>query len=144
MQHAAASKLTEQPSFYMVLCGGKEGTFKNGPNHCIYKPTQRAGGYGEGGDTELDVMFLDRNQYPNGASAEASGEKRKYWDIANVRNHPDHLVILHNNWIKGLADKVGRMVEQKLWYYARDEMVCRYETDSVFTYNWAKQYPETT
>lgn len=124
-----------------MLCGGKEGRFKHGTDACTFKAPPRDGGYGENGETELEVQFLDRNQYPNGATTELSGDKRKYWDIPDVRNHPDALVILHNNWITGVSSKVGRMVEQQMWFYARDEMVCRYEPDVRFDFNWIKQYP---
>ncbi len=35
--HAAVSDLTEQPSFYMILCGGREGENKVGTDKCIYR-----------------------------------------------------------------------------------------------------------
>mmetsp|Transcript_21205 Transcript_21205/g.55302 ORF Transcript_21205/g.55302 Transcript_21205/m.55302 type:complete len:734 (+) Transcript_21205:388-2589(+) len=142
VHHAANSRLTEQPSFYLVLCGGKDGKFKNGDDACIFKAPSRPGGYGETGETELVVQFLDRHHYPNGASAERSGRRRRYWDVSDIRGHSDKLVILHNNWIKGFASKVGRMVEHGLWYYARDDMVCRYEPDVRFQFHWASQYPD--
>lgn len=43
VHHAAISKFTEQPSFYMVLCGGREGTLRVGDNKCSWRPASAAG-----------------------------------------------------------------------------------------------------
>jgi len=34
--HAAGSEMTEQPSFYVILCGGKEGRNVVGKDKCIF------------------------------------------------------------------------------------------------------------
>jgi hypothetical protein len=88
VDHAANTSLTEQPSFYDVLCGVK-GEFKTGPDTC-----ER-----EGFETEL----LDRRIYPNGATL-------GFWNktAEQLRSeHPD-MAILHNNWLKGTPEKIAR------------------------------------
>nr|CAD1834424.1 unnamed protein product [Ananas comosus var. bracteatus] len=54
VKHASTSNLSEQPSFYDVLCG--EGGVNRVGNDQCYEPK-----------TSLTVFFLDRNFFPNGA-----------------------------------------------------------------------------
>ncbi|KAF6157474.1 hypothetical protein GIB67_004412 [Kingdonia uniflora] len=83
VKHASTSALSEQPSFYDVLCG-EGGVNRLGDDRC-FEP-----------ETNLTVQFLDRNLFPNGAY-------RNLWEKANVRAacEREGCIILHNNWING-------------------------------------------
>ena len=184
--HAAASPLTEQPSFYMVLCGGKEGNFKRGDSECLYPgpggvllqdvaaPTEgcvaqvnnchncssdgstctlcKNGAFlhqgnciaacpagatptGKGNfdrrcvvEPPLLVEYLSRDLYPAGAY-------NALWEDANVRNSAT-LVILHNNWIKGMQNKIQRLMDKRLWYYDREKRICSYAPEPTFVLDW--------
>eukprot|EP00041_Stephanoeca_diplocostata_P009918 m.156830 g.156830 ORF g.156830 m.156830 type:complete len:742 (+) comp17950_c0_seq8:272-2497(+) len=142
--HAASSRLTEQPSFYMVLCGGKEGRLKEGDNACIYRPPPYVGD-GEppfDPDSSLRVEFLDRHQFPNGATGTRANVSKLYWDLKAAKHHPDNLVVLHNNWIKGLGNKVRRLVEQDLWYFDREAEICMYDAAPRVAFTWAEAYKD--
>eukprot|EP00053_Salpingoeca_punica_P009097 m.81418 g.81418 ORF g.81418 m.81418 type:complete len:764 (-) comp14876_c0_seq3:854-3145(-) len=170
--HAATSKLTEQPSFYIILCGGKEGTNTAGPNKCIYTPdanhlnrankpmggddntanleeeplnggaaaaaaaaAAKAANANANGNSEMlvdpvEVEFLDRTLFPNGAVG-------GYWDAEDVLAAQPNLVILHNNWIRGLRSKVKRAIDHKLWFYSRDKEICDYSARPKFSLDWA-------
>ena len=125
--HAAASTLTEQPSFYMVLCGGKEGKFKKGDSQCLYP--------GPDGKSQNDrtppllVDYLSRDLYPAGAY-------KSLWDDEGIR-HNTELVILHNNWISGMKNKIQRLIDRRLWYYNREKLICSYDPDPTFVLDWA-------
>lgn len=54
MKHAETSGLSEQPSFYDILCG-KGGSNRVSNSTCV-EP-----------DTNVTVHFLDRDHFPNGA-----------------------------------------------------------------------------
>jgi hypothetical protein len=102
---AAKTSLSEQPSFYDVLCGEK-GEFRRGKNYC-----ER-----EGYQTEL----LDRMKYPNGATL-------NLWNLTGVeltRQYPD-VAILHNNWIKGLDEKIARQQERGWFFWLPEIDSCR-------------------
>jgi hypothetical protein len=47
----------------------------------------------DGSVGSLEVQFLDREQYANGAVG-------GYWEKADLQTSQPQLVILHNNWIK--------------------------------------------
>lgn len=101
-RHANVSNKSEQPSFYVVLCGAK-GEFRVGDTACV-EPA-----------TGLRTEFLPMRQYANGA----------FLNSTNVAD--TNLVILHNNWVKGLERKVARLRKRRLWFIAdADEMSCRY------------------
>jgi hypothetical protein len=117
-------------------------SFDSRVRRCVFRPPERPGGYGDTGETELKVQFLDRHKFPSGAVGTRKNTSRLYWDVPNVKRHEDELVILHDNWIKGFAPKVRRMVEQRLWYYNREEMVCIYEDDVHVEFTWGHQYVE--
>ena len=122
--HAAASTLTEQPSFYMVLCGGKEGKYKRGDSECLYP-----GPAGARQDAPpLLVEYLPRDLYPAGAY-------NALWEDADVR-HNRKLVILHNNWIKGMQNKIQRLIDRRLWYYDREKRICSYAPEPTFVLDW--------
>ncbi|GJM89049.1 hypothetical protein PR202_ga05645 [Eleusine coracana subsp. coracana] len=98
--------LSEQPSFYDVLCG-KDGTNRIGDNKCL-EP-----------NTNMTVVFLNRDLFPNGA----------YKDLWN--NHDVHSIckelgcfILHNNWINGRKKKLWRQMSSGLWDYDPISRLC--------------------
>eukprot|EP00043_Microstomoeca_roanoka_P014979 m.149237 g.149237 ORF g.149237 m.149237 type:complete len:754 (-) comp16155_c1_seq1:177-2438(-) len=130
--HAASSTMTEQPSFYIILCGGKEGANVVGDNKCHYRPPadMMESTVGGNDNTLLEVEFLDRTLYPN-------GNVGGYWDYPDVRKVNPDIVILHNNWIKGLRAKTQRLVERKLWFFDREKEICAYEPQPEFVFNWS-------
>jgi len=113
VEHARASRLTEQPSFYHVLCGGKEGARRVGNAGCVYHSTSNG---------TLAVAFLDRRLYPAGAFG-------AHWD--DPRPHTT-LVALHNNWITGIDNKMARLREHRLWFYNESIEVCSYAARPAF------------
>jgi beta-arabinofuranosyltransferase len=105
-EHAKRSNESEQPSFYIVLCGDK-GQYRVGDHACL-EPT-----------TGLTTKFLPLDKYPNGAY-------NSYWNDTNLGKRRD-LVILHNNWITGLDNKIARMQQHGFWYIGdAEEMSCRH------------------
>jgi len=126
VQHAAETTLSEQPSFYMVLCGGKEGTLKVDSDRCKFKIEPKYEGYQQGDSVELMVQFLPRSKYPAGAVTSQRNTSQLLWDIHELKKNPEKLVILHNNWIQTKTEKVERMVRQGFWYYDRDQEICHY------------------
>jgi hypothetical protein len=138
--HAQNSSMTEQPSFYIVLCGGKQGANIKGDNSCVYHPPvdskKAVGAKNKIPDNEvedgepIEVDFLNRLHYPNGAVAQL-------WEIAaNISTTNPEVVILHNNWLRGLGAKMRRMIDQRLWWYDRDNEFCDYTPNPVFEFNW--------
>ncbi|PKA60223.1 UPF0392 protein [Apostasia shenzhenica] len=99
VKHASTSGLSEQPSFYDILCG-EDGINRVDDNHC-HEP-----------DSNLTVHFLDRNLFPNGAY-------KGLWEKRNVRSacKKQGCLILHNNWINGRKRKLERQVHSGLWDY---------------------------
>ncbi|KAK9113634.1 hypothetical protein Syun_020431 [Stephania yunnanensis] len=99
VKHAMASALSEQPSFYDVLCG-EGGANRLGDNMCV-EP-----------ETNLTIHFLDRNLFPNGAY-------HGLWEKADVKGSCKHkgCIILHNNWISGMKKKLERQSSSGLWEY---------------------------
>ncbi|KAJ4974459.1 hypothetical protein NE237_007633 [Protea cynaroides] len=111
VKHASTSDLSEQPSFYDVLCG--EGGFNRvGDDRCL-EP-----------ETNLTVHFLDRNFFPNGAY-------QGLWEKKNVKAScmKKGCVILHNNWISGRTKKLGRQVLSGLWEYDSSTRMCLHSWD---------------
>ncbi|CAL9780295.1 unnamed protein product [Musa acuminata subsp. burmannicoides] len=106
VKHASASELSEQPSFYDVLCG-EGGVNRMGDDKC-QEP-----------NTNLTVIFLDRNLFPNGAY-------RGLWEKHDVRSSCMKLgcLILHNNWISGRKKKLERQVFSGLWDYDPSLRMC--------------------
>ncbi|KAI4383590.1 hypothetical protein MLD38_009406 [Melastoma candidum] len=106
VKHAATSGLSEQPSFYDILCG-EGGTNRLGNDVCI-EP-----------ETNLTVHFLDRNLFPNGAYA-------GLWDEMDVKESclKKGCYILHNNWISGRRRKLERQVMKGLWKYNMATRMC--------------------
>jgi len=86
--HAANSTLSEQPSFYAVLCGEK-GEYRISNNTCF-------NGY-------VSTKFLSRSLFPNGAII---------WN--NTFNIHDSF-ISHVNWISGFYNKLTKMLYNNWW-----------------------------
>ncbi|CAN1795141.1 Beta-arabinofuranosyltransferase RAY1 [Linum perenne] len=108
--HAATSGLSEQPSFYDVLCG-EGGSNRVGDNRCLDP------------ETNLTVHFLDRNLFPNGAYLDL-------WDEPNVTEACVKMdcFVLHNNWINGRLKKLERQVSSGLWEYDSSKRMCIFPT----------------
>ncbi|KAK3041852.1 hypothetical protein RJ639_000368 [Escallonia herrerae] len=106
VKHAAASNLSEQPSFYDTLCG-EGGANRVGDNRCL-EP-----------ETLLTVHFLDRDRFPNGAY-------QGLWDERNVKAAclKKGCFILHSNWISGRTKKLERQVLSGLWEYDISKRMC--------------------
>lgn len=121
--HAATSTMTEQPSFYYVLCGGRDGTNKVGSNRCHYEASGAP-------NNIVDVLFLDREFYPN-------GHVNSYWEAYNITKAHPQLIVLHNNWIKGLRAKIERLVDHKLWFFDRQKEICDYSPSPLFVFDWS-------
>lgn len=106
VKHANKSSSSEQPSFYDILCG-QEGANRHGNNICL-EPS-----------TNLTVMFLDRNLFPNGAY-------RRLWERRDVRSACRELgcFVLHNNWVNGRKKKLRRQMASGLWDYDPGSRMC--------------------
>ncbi|CAN0896281.1 Beta-arabinofuranosyltransferase RAY1 [Linum grandiflorum] len=104
--HAASSGLSEQPSFYDVMCG-EGGSNRISDNRCL-EP-----------ETNLTVHFLDRDLFPNGAYLDL-------WDEPNVTAAcmKKGCFVLHNNWINGRLKKLERQVSSGLWEYDSSKRMC--------------------
>eukprot|EP00850_Spirogloea_muscicola_P017041 SM000142S00555 [mRNA] locus=s142:267194:271360:- [translate_table: standard] len=102
---ASKSPLSEQPSFYDVLCG-KAGELKVGSDGCTNKDG-------------FKVVFLSSKEYPNGAVGEI-------WKSKNVLQECQWrgCKILHNNWIKGLDAKIDRLKLNGFWRYDMVGRMC--------------------
>ena len=106
-RHALTTDKSEQPSFYIVLCGDK-GQHRVGTDACL-EPT-----------TGVRTEFLSRDRYPNGAY-------KGFWNETTDGAALSDLVILHNNWIAGLANKFERLRRRSMWFIGDDdEMSCSY------------------
>uniref|UniRef100_A0A3Q7GF67 Nucleotide-diphospho-sugar transferase domain-containing protein n=1 Tax=Solanum lycopersicum TaxID=4081 RepID=A0A3Q7GF67_SOLLC len=106
VEHAANSNLSEQPSFYDMLCG--EGGYNRIDDSRCLEP-----------HTNLTVQFLDRDLFPNGA----------YKDLWQERNVKEACLmkgcfIIHNNWISGRRKKLERQVPSGLWEYDMSTRMC--------------------
>ncbi|ONK72506.1 uncharacterized protein A4U43_C04F20130 [Asparagus officinalis] len=106
VKHASTSDLSEQPSFYDVLCG-EGGANRVGDDRC-FEP-----------ETKLTVIFLNRSSFPNGAY-------KGLWEKSNVRLACLKLgcVVLHNNWISGRKRKFERQLRSGLWDYDSSSRMC--------------------
>ncbi|KAI5019517.1 hypothetical protein ZWY2020_044405 [Hordeum vulgare] len=106
VKHAAKSNSSEQPSFYDVLCG-KEGVNRLGDDRCL-EPS-----------TNLTVVFLDRDMFPNGAY-------KGLWERHDLRSACRSLgcFIIHNNWVNGRKKKLRRQMVSGLWDYDPSSRMC--------------------
>eukprot|EP00271_Cylindrocystis_brebissonii_P020647 TRINITY_DN692_c0_g1_i1.p1 TRINITY_DN692_c0_g1~~TRINITY_DN692_c0_g1_i1.p1 ORF type:complete len:802 (+),score=72.91 TRINITY_DN692_c0_g1_i1:430-2835(+) len=106
--HASKTKLSEQPSFYDILCGVK------GELRVPNKPECK---WSNG----LRTVFLSRAFYPNGAV-------HGFWAEKNTTDACVMMgcVILHNNWISGKDAKRDRLVDNDFWHYDVERRMCMY------------------
>eukprot|EP00270_Netrium_digitus_P010637 TRINITY_DN3309_c0_g1_i1.p1 TRINITY_DN3309_c0_g1~~TRINITY_DN3309_c0_g1_i1.p1 ORF type:complete len:825 (-),score=207.10 TRINITY_DN3309_c0_g1_i1:167-2641(-) len=104
--HASLTKLSEQPSFYDVLCGVKGELLVPSKEECLWT-------------NGLRTVFLDRASYPNGAV-------HSFWNEPDVTEacKQKGCVILHNNWISGKDAKKERMVKNGYWHYDTQRRMC--------------------
>ncbi|EDQ92757.1 uncharacterized protein MONBRDRAFT_4746 [Monosiga brevicollis MX1] len=123
--HAATSTMTEQPSFYIILCGGKEGATTQGDDKCLYTPPRNVFPT----QAVLEVEFLDRQRFPAGAVG-------GFWGLADIAVEQPQLVLLHNNWVKGLRAKIRRFTEHKMWRYNRNQEICDYSDAPSYNFDW--------
>eukprot|EP00475_Leptophrys_vorax_P030472 TRINITY_DN4569_c0_g1_i1.p1 TRINITY_DN4569_c0_g1~~TRINITY_DN4569_c0_g1_i1.p1 ORF type:complete len:799 (-),score=165.49 TRINITY_DN4569_c0_g1_i1:33-2150(-) len=106
VEAASQSSLSEQPSFYDVLCG-VNGEFRQGTSSCVR----------DGFETEL----LDRRIYPNGANL-------NYWNMSEqelLEVNPE-IAILHNNWLKGTTEKIARQKSRGWFYWQQESDSCKW------------------
>ncbi|KAI8811860.1 nucleotide-diphospho-sugar transferase-domain-containing protein [Cladochytrium replicatum] len=98
-EHALHSKVSEQPSFYTILCGDKMEYVVNGTD-CF--------------NSEIGVRtrFLDRARYPNGNNTH--WEKLRWPEVGP----PPGVSIIHNNWITGHDAKNERFIKAGLVQYS--------------------------
>lgn len=111
VRHAATSGLSEQPSFYDMLCG-EGGLNRVGDNMCI-EP-----------ESNLTVHFLDRDLFPNGAY-EGLWEKRNVSEACLEKG----CLVIHNNWISGRRKKLERQVLSGLWDYDISTRMCKHNSE---------------
>jgi len=129
--HAAKTTLSEQPTFYDVMCAGERTvdscTYK--PGHLVEPTTQKAlvkAGLASAG---LKVYLLDRFQYPNGAVLVGKDNENVYvlgkekFEAATGKE----LYAAHNNWILGKERKIQRQKYRGWWFLeAGDEQSCNF------------------
>lgn len=96
--HAMGTRMTEQPSFYDVLCG-ENGERRVGTTECKM-------------ENGLRVIFLSHVRFPN-------GYVMRHWEDDDPANscRKQGCVLLHNNFISGKENKLLRLVLNRLWYY---------------------------
>ncbi|KAI3856302.1 hypothetical protein MKX03_014892 [Papaver bracteatum] len=113
VNHASTSTLSEQPSFYDMLCG-EGGKNRLGDDRC-HEP-----------ETNLTVHFLDRDLFPNGAY-------RELWEEPNVKSacKKRGCIVLHNNWVNGRQRKLERQVLSGLWEYDISRRMCLQSWHSI-------------
>ncbi|KAI3879388.1 hypothetical protein MKW92_016951 [Papaver armeniacum] len=113
VNHASISTLSEQPSFYDVLCG-EGGKHRLGDDRC-HEP-----------ETNLTVHFLDRDLFPNGAY-------RELWEEPNVKSacKKRGCIVIHNNWVNGRKRKLERQVLSGLWEYDISRRMCLQSWHSI-------------
>jgi len=93
VKHAANSSLSEQPSFYSVLCGDN-GEYRTSDNTCF-------NGY-------VSTKFLSRELFPNGAMI---------WNRTfNLQNS----IIVHSNWVSGYYVKLTKMIQYNCWVLSNE------------------------
>jgi hypothetical protein len=151
VEHASKSSTSEQPSFYMILCGGENGVRIIGKDKCLYMSNKLLASQQNGRPKSqpnathfptifaprnvpdaaivipntghsMIVEFLDRFLFPNGGV-------NNLWETD--LSSPGEMFILHNNWIKSIRAKVVRLIERNLWFYKKDELICNYDSPAI-------------
>ncbi|KAF2931615.1 hypothetical protein DAI22_05g225100 [Oryza sativa Japonica Group] len=107
VKHATNSGLSEQPSFYDILCG-KDGANRIGDDRCL-EPS-----------TNLTIVFLSRDMFPNGAYG---GLWEKKHGVSSACRELG-CVIIHNNWVNGRRKKLHRQMASGLWDYDPGSRLC--------------------
>lgn len=112
VKHASISNMSEQPSFYDVLCG-ESGRYRLGNAQCL--------------EPETNVMthFLDRELFPNGAFNDL-WEKRNVSEACMLQG----CFVLHNNWVSGRQRKFARQIASGLWDYDVKNRICLWSWQS--------------
>ncbi len=100
VDHARQSTLSEQPSFYTVLCGD-ELEYVAGKAGCM-NPV-----------IPVTTHFLSRQVYPNGAMVDVVR------GVTPVTE--DDVAIVHFNWLEGHDAKVQSFVNASMWMLQADE-----------------------
>lgn len=105
VDHARTSPLSEQPSFYTILCGD-DMRYTVGLSDCINT------------DLHVNTRLLDRAIYPNGAMTEI---------VRGVTpSSQDDVAIVHFNWLEGHDAKVDSHIKAEMWMLD-DHAQCMYE-----------------
>ncbi|KAG8068048.1 hypothetical protein GUJ93_ZPchr0005g16113 [Zizania palustris] len=126
VKHATNSGLSEQPSFYDVLCG-KDGVNRIGGDKCL-EP-----------NTNLTVVFLSRDLFPNGAY-------RGLWQRHDVLSACRELgcLIIHNNWVRGRRKKLQRQMASGLWDYDPSSRLCLQNWSDASRFSLQNDEPAST
>ena len=106
VDHSSKTRLSEQPSFYDVLCD-VDGKYTVGDNACQLPNGVR-------------TVFLDRDEYPN-------GKHRNLWSALDISRAARAVgaQILHNNWAVGTSVKMTR--QKKFWHWDEKLRMCQYD-----------------
>lgn len=107
IKFAAASRMSEQPCFYDVICG-KNGERRVGNDMCVYKRTK--------------TKLLDRSLYPNGMT-------KNIWDVecGTMKKRLPEMLIVHNNWVKGEQAKWARIKKHGLVFHNPRTGLCNFK-----------------
>lgn len=100
VDHAAQSSLSEQPSFYSILCGDNR-QFTQGRDHCLNR------------DMGVLTLFLDRLLYPNGAMENVLDK--------TAATFQDTVKITHFNWRTGGDTKIASLIDRDMWLLDSEE-----------------------
>jgi hypothetical protein len=108
VDHAKFTKLSEQPSFYTILCGD-DMKYVLGRHGCYNY------------EINVHTHFLDRGEFPNGAI---------YWrnmtDPLSAKYDTSGAFIVHANWMKGHDMKVQKLKDDGSWVIDENN-ICRYK-----------------
>lgn len=104
VEHAHNSSLSEQPSFYAILCG-ENSEYTVGMSKC-FNPK-----------ISTTTLFLNRGLYPNGAM------ENVLKDVTSTTQ--DDVAIAHFNWRVGLDTKMQSFVNSSMWLLSEDDQ-CLY------------------
>ena len=130
--HAAASKLSEQPSFDEILCERYPSSRRHAS--CTYRPqiqesADRSFNSTLSTDTHgsMHVELLDRFMFPNGAVLVGPNNRNIYVlgekKFSNQTRTP--LYAAHNNWILG-EDLKKKRAQSAGWWFTGEDFSCRY------------------
>lgn len=106
--HASTSTLSEQPSFYSILCGDEK-EYVTSANTC------------ENPTIPITTRLLSRHLFPNGAMKDVLRGVTPYTK--------DDVNIVHFNWIEGHHAKINKFNRAQMWLLDEQEH-CKYEPTS--------------